>query len=547
MEEQPSSPSQQQPRAAATTNPFAQPKRKMGPMEKAARKALREDHARRQAEDAERLLREPLPKYVPKPVAGCHVFFHPDLGIGGAERLVVDAAVGLQDKGAKVVIYTNYCDPHHCFDECRNGTLDVRVKGSWLIPRSFFGRFTILCAILRQVHLLLHIWLTGELEDLKPAIFIVDQLSAGLPWLRLLVSPKTGIVFYCHFPDLLLVQGRHASLLKRLYRIPFDRLEEWSMGFADAVALNSNFTKSIVQLTWPELLEHTTARVIYPCVDTESKEDDLTDDGPPLFPNGDRVLLSINRFERKKDIGLAIRAFASIPDNERRGVRLVIAGGYDRRVAENVEYHRELESLANECQLAHDTINTADNPTARQPGDTSAPVLFLLSVPHDLKRRLLRAAALLVYTPANEHFGIVPLEAMLAQVPVLAANTGGPTETVVEAETGWLRDPYEPLAWSAVMRRALGLPAAEAQRMGAEGRRRVKETFGRDHMATTLMNVVRDIVVARRDSDADNTLIIVVVGTVFSLILAGLSLGIALWMMHDMKKNATIQEAVRML
>lgn len=49
------------------------------------------------------------------------VFFHPDLGIGGAERLVVDAAVGLQEKGHKIVIYTNHCDPEHCFDECNDG------------------------------------------------------------------------------------------------------------------------------------------------------------------------------------------------------------------------------------------------------------------------------------------------------------------------------------------------------------------------------------------------------------------------------------------
>ncbi len=51
------------------------------------------------------------------------VFFHPDLGIGGAERLVVDAAVGLQERGRRVVIFTNHCDPGHCFDECRDGML----------------------------------------------------------------------------------------------------------------------------------------------------------------------------------------------------------------------------------------------------------------------------------------------------------------------------------------------------------------------------------------------------------------------------------------
>lgn len=51
------------------------------------------------------------------------LFIHPDLGIGGAERLVVDAAVGLQDRGHEVTVYTSHCDPRHCFDEARNGTL----------------------------------------------------------------------------------------------------------------------------------------------------------------------------------------------------------------------------------------------------------------------------------------------------------------------------------------------------------------------------------------------------------------------------------------
>jgi alpha-1,3/alpha-1,6-mannosyltransferase len=49
------------------------------------------------------------------------VFFHPDLGIGGAERLVVDAAVALQERGHKVTIFTSHCDPRHCFDEARDG------------------------------------------------------------------------------------------------------------------------------------------------------------------------------------------------------------------------------------------------------------------------------------------------------------------------------------------------------------------------------------------------------------------------------------------
>ena len=49
------------------------------------------------------------------------IFIHPDLGIGGAERLIIDAAVGLQDLGHKVTIFTSHCDPAHCFEEAKDG------------------------------------------------------------------------------------------------------------------------------------------------------------------------------------------------------------------------------------------------------------------------------------------------------------------------------------------------------------------------------------------------------------------------------------------
>ena len=49
------------------------------------------------------------------------IFFHPDLGIGGAERLIIDVAVGLQELGHKVTVFTSHCDPNHCFEEARDG------------------------------------------------------------------------------------------------------------------------------------------------------------------------------------------------------------------------------------------------------------------------------------------------------------------------------------------------------------------------------------------------------------------------------------------
>ncbi|KAK7414658.1 Alpha-1,3-mannosyltransferase-like protein [Neonectria punicea] len=435
---------------------------------------------------------------------GAIVFFHPDLGIGGAERLVVDAAVGLQTRGHRVVIFTNHCDPKHCFDECRDGTLDVRVRGHWLVPMSILSRLTILCAILRHIHLLVHIALTGELRALQPRAFIVDQLSAGLPLLRYL-SPAQPVLFYCHFPDLLLARGRESSL-KRLYRLPFDWIEEWSMGFASAVAVNSRFTKGIVDRTWPGLKSRVAIKVVYPCVDIETKKDnheELKGHGGKVFQR-EKLILSINRFERKKDIALAIKAFAAIPQGQRKGVRLILAGGYDHRVAENVQYHNELEELASSFNLEHVTAKTVITALAAPP---SVPILFLLSIPNSLKATLLRSARLLVYTPANEHFGIVPLEAMLARTPVLAANSGGPVETIRDEETGWLRSPEDVLAWSDVMQRALAMPNAELSEMGECGAARVRNLFGRDQMAERLDTIVQDIVAQKRPPPVFNTIV----------------------------------------
>ena len=193
-------------------------------------------------------------------------------------------------------------------------------------------------------------------------------------------------------------------------------------------------------------------------------------------------------------------------------------GGYDPRVTENVSYHKELSALATSLGLNHATSKTIIT-ALDLPSDIQ--VIFFLSVPNPVKEKLLSSAKLLIYTPRNEHLGIVPLEAMLAGVPVLAANEGGPTETVVDGQTGWLRDVSDVDQWKDVMENVLNGSIGDAalQRMGYQGRQRVKHMFSKEKMASRLDEEIKALDKISRPS------IISVTGSLALLIFVLLSIG----------------------
>lgn len=392
--------------------------------------------------------------------------------------------------------------------------------GNTIIPQAFLGRFAILCAVLRQVHLVLQIALfSDELAKLTPTVFFVDQLSSGIPLLRLL-QPRPKVIFYCHFPDKLL--AKKGSPLKSLYRVPFDWLESWSTGCSDTIVVNSKFTKGVFAEAFPGL-QHRKPGVIYPCVDTS--DGSHLDESIPLW-NNKKVLLSINRFEKKKDVALAVKAFAGLSSAERQNARLVVAGGYDPRVTENVSTYNELCDLADSLHLKH---STAKNVATAQAVPDDASVVFLHSVPSALKSMLLSTSRLLVYTPRHEHFGIVPLEAMLAGTPVLAANEGGPTETVISGQTGWLRDVSKINDWTEVMRIALegGEGERRLKEMGKWGRERVIAEFSKEKMGERLETEIDNMLRKQeRPPLASFPLVLIVIALTGMLVAAGIWLAV---------------------
>lgn len=372
-----------------------------------------------------------------------------------------------------------------------------------------------------------------ELHQLRPDVFVVDQLSACVPLLRWICSDRQRTLFYCHFPDQLLADRKEKGLkglLKSVYRLPFDWFEGWSTAASDKIVVNSNFTKSIASKIIPAKGPLT---VIYPCVGSEPPQE-LSDKA--LWEKKFKILLSINRFERKKDIGLALKAYNGLSRAERKGTRLVLAGGYDHRVAENVQYHQELVEMADKMGLVSATAKTVSTALG-VPNEVD--VLFLLSIPGPFKATLLQQATLLLYTPVNEHFGIVPVEAMQQGLPVLASNTGGPLETIVEGETGWLQDAADVEQWTDVMRMVLKLEPGKLAKIQTAGKKRVADNFTRETMARKFDDEIATMVKGKRSPFLERQQILMGLALVAIFIAALITAGFGAYSRRGADKRTT--------
>jgi len=78
---------------------------------------------------------------------------------------------------------------------------------------------------------------------------------------------------------------------------------------------------------------------------------------------------------------------------------------------------------------------------------------FLGFVPDQKLGKVYGSAKALLYAAEDEDFGIVPVEAQSAGVPVIAFDSGGVTETVIDGVTGYFFDQLKPLAMIKAIRR----------------------------------------------------------------------------------------------
>lgn len=167
--------------------------------------------------------------------------------------------------------------------------------------------------------------------------------------------------------------------------------------------------------------------VVHPGVDLER----MTPTGrrEPFFLMPGRIMWS-------KNLELGLTAFMEMKERsaspEVQQTRLVIAGALDEKSHPYMARLRELAARRNDVE-------------------------FLVDPPDEQLFDLYDRCSTVLFTPPNEDWGIVPLEAMAFAKPVIAVARGGPAESVGHGETGLLCAD-EPSAFAEAMLRLVTEP-----------------------------------------------------------------------------------------
>jgi L-malate glycosyltransferase len=202
-----------------------------------------------------------------------------------------------------------------------------------------------------------------------------------------------------HGTDITLV-GRDQSFLP---------ITMFSIEQSDRVTSISEYLR---QATLDTFCCHCRVDVIYNFIDAELyRRTPDRDFLKEIAPCGEKVMVHISTFRPVKRITDCIEVLARLREMDGVPVKLVMCGDGPER--------RDAEELAERLGVTGD-------------------VLFVGQKPQLWIRQCLSIADVLLLPSQSESFGLVALEAMACQVPVVATRVGGIPEVVIEGGTGYL-------------------------------------------------------------------------------------------------------------
>lgn len=241
----------------------------------------------------------------------------------------------------------------------------------------------------------------------------------------------------------------------RFYSAP----AKWGVRTADAVFSISRFvTETVVATGTPRERVHTVLNGI-DLSGWDPKEDGLSVRREFGIPSDAPLLASVSRLFAQKGQRELLQAFARVR-RKHPEVRLLVVG------ADAVEVHggsftRELRVLARDLDVADRVVFTGPR--------TDIP-------------RIMAACDVFALPSFEEPFGLVFLEAMAMERPVVSLNNGGTPEVVEHGRSGLLSPPHDIDALADNIVTLLANANLRA-RFGAYGRSRVLESFTAERMA----------------------------------------------------------------
>jgi alpha-maltose-1-phosphate synthase len=189
----------------------------------------------------------------------------------------------------------------------------------------------------------------------------------------------------------------------------------------------------------------------------------------------------VGRITRQKGLPYLLRAAAELPPE----VQLVLCAG----APDTPQLFAEVETLISELQRGRSGVVWIPDMLPR------AEIIALLS-----------AATVFACPSVYEPLGIVNLEAMACELPVVATAVGGIPEVVVDGETGWLVPieqvadgsgaPVDPDKFVSDLAHALRQAVSDpqrARRFGEAGRRRAVESFSWSSIGDQTMAVYESV------------------------------------------------------
>lgn len=361
-------------------------------------------------------------------------FFLPSLQGGGAERVTVNLANGLANRGVKVdlVVAQASGEYHHqVLPEIR------------LIDLNHKRVLTALPGLMRYVR--------GNQPD--ALISVMDHANLVAAWAKMLTRTKTRLIATIHKDHLGYL--REAPTFKdrlilrafRYFQRSIDATVAVSQGAAESAARTAEIPVERI-------------KVIYNVVVTAELSEKMMAaiDHPWLVKHEQPVILGVGRLNRFKDFGTLICAFALV--RQQRPMRLLILGEGEERAG--------LEMLVRELNLQADV---------QMPGFVANPFAYMAR------------ADLFVLSSQSEALPTVLIEAMACGCPVVSTDCpSGPAEILENGRYGDLVPVGDAAAMAAAVLKSLDVPRE------AEGLKLRANDFSVDKITADYLALIETII-----------------------------------------------------